>query len=212
MKTDGFKVTVIIPFNKDRGWLKDAVNSVPKNVQLLLSKGEGNWPQNFNKALPEAEGEFIKYLHEDDMLTLNCIEDSVNTLETLGVDFIHGNALEIYEGRLSKRIYIPFIKNPTLDDLIFKNTLHSATLMYRKSVFDLVGGFDESPEIDALEEYEFNLRCLKAGLKIGYCPKVLAVYRRHSQQKIRIVTSSSIARHDKKKRKELLINKYIELK
>ncbi len=45
------RVTVIIPYNKDRGWLKEAVNSVPKDCQLILSKGDGNWPENFNKAL-----------------------------------------------------------------------------------------------------------------------------------------------------------------
>ncbi|KKL55146.1 hypothetical protein LCGC14_2258350, partial [marine sediment metagenome] len=66
-------VTVIIPYNKDRGWLKEAIDSVPKGVQLLLSKGRQNWPCNFNKVLDQAEGKYIKYLHEDDMLTENCI-------------------------------------------------------------------------------------------------------------------------------------------
>ncbi len=53
-------VTVIIPYKIDRGWLKDAIESVPRGVQLLVSQGEGNWPANFNKVLNQAKGEIPK--------------------------------------------------------------------------------------------------------------------------------------------------------
>ncbi|GAG47866.1 unnamed protein product, partial [marine sediment metagenome] len=92
------KVTVIIPYKTDRGWLQDAINSVPKDVQLIISQGKGNWPENFNKVLDQATGDYIRYLHEDDMLTENCIRDSVQAIEDQGVDFIHGGVIEIYQG------------------------------------------------------------------------------------------------------------------
>ena len=181
------RVTVIIPYNRDRGWLKDAVKSVPDEAQLILSKGEGNWPENFNKVLNQATGEFIRYLHEDDMLTPNCIADSVKTIEEQNVDFIHGNAMEIFVGLTKTRFYAPRIINPTLADMLNKNYLHSATIMYRREVFDKVGLFDET--LNTAEEYEFSLRCLKAGLKLGYCNSTLAYYRRHPEQKVRVVSS-----------------------
>lgn len=179
------RVTVIIPYNKDRGWLKDAINSVPKEAQLILSKGNGNWPENFNKVLSQANREFVRWLHEDDMLTENCLEDSVMAMEEQGIDFIHGNAIEIYENGKTIRNYVPRITHPTLRDLLNKNTFHSATMMYRREVFEKVGKLDET--LNTAEEYEFNLRCLKAGLKIGYCDSSLAYYRRHPQQKVRTV-------------------------
>jgi len=180
------KVTVIIPYNKDRGWLKEAVESVPNGVQLILSKGEGNWPENFNKALHQATGDYIRWLHEDDMLTPNCIEDSIQAIEEQGVDFIHGEAIEIFmnAGRGTQR-YSPPIKNPTVQDLLKKNVIHSATLMYKREVFEKVGKMNET--LNTAEEFEFNLRCLKAGLKIGFCNAPLAFYRRHPQQKVRVV-------------------------
>ena len=113
--TDDILATVIIPYNKDRGWLKAAIASVPKDVQLILSKGDGGWPENFNKALPEAKGKYIRYLHEDDMLTENCIADSVQALEDQDVDFIHGNAIEISVGE--RKTYTPRAKHPTIQDL-----------------------------------------------------------------------------------------------
>jgi hypothetical protein len=180
------KVTVIIPYKKDRGWLQDAIDSVPEGVQLLVSQGEGNWPANFNKVLNEATGDYIKYLHEDDMLTPNCIEDSINAIEEQGVDFIHGQAIELTQKTGNKILWQSPNKFVTLTDLLLKNTIHSVTLMYRKEVFEKIGSFDET--LNTAEEYEFNLRCLKAGLKIGYCDTPLAIYRRHDQQKVRVVS------------------------
>jgi len=152
----------------------------------LLSKGDGNWPENFNAVLDKATGRYIRWLHEDDMLTPNCIEDSIKTFEEQDVDFIHGPAVEIFmnAGRATQR-YTPPIKYPTVDDLLRKNVLHSATMMYKREVFEKVGKMNET--LNTAEEFEFNLRCLKAGLKIGYCETPLAFYRRHAQQKVRVV-------------------------
>ena len=196
------KVTVIIPYKKDRGWLKDAINSVPADVQLIVSQGSGGWPANFNKVLSQAEGDYIKYLHEDDMLTDNCIEDSVKALEEQNVDIIHGNAVELFQDTQKTRRYIPKVLCPTLSDLLGKNTIHSATTMYRKEVFNKIGSFNET--LDTQEEYEFNLRCLKAGFKIGYCDSFLAIYRRHPEQKVRVASKLEI-----KKEKELVKKLYI---
>lgn len=178
-------VTVIIPYNKDRGWLKEAVESVPNDVQLILSQGEGNWPQNFNKALHQAEGAYIKYLHEDDILSPNCIRDSVKAIEDQGVDFVHGNAIQLSMRTGNKIPFKPTITHPTFQNLLTKNVIHSATLMYRREVFQKVGLFNEDNKYKAFEEYEFNLRCLQAGMRIGYCDSVLACYRKHPQQQIR---------------------------
>jgi len=182
--------------------LKEAINSVPKEVQLLISKGDGNWPENFNKVLSLAEGDYIRYLHEDDMLTPNCIEDSVRAMEEQGVDFIHGNALQLSMRTNQQILYRPTQAVPTIDALLKKNTLHSATLMYRRQVFEQIGGFDET--LNVMEEYEFNLRCLKAGFKLGYCNSTLAVYRRHSKQKVR-----TVPKEEKMKEKQLVNEKYI---
>ena len=180
------RVTVIIPYKTDRGWLKEAIGSVPKDCQLIVSQGEGNWPENFNKVLDQATGDYIKWLHEDDMLTPNSIEDSVRAIQEQGVDFIHGQATEIFmnAGRATHR-YVPPIKIPTLQDLLNKNVIHSSTLMYKREVFEKLK-MDET--LNTAEEYEFNLRVLKSGFKIGYCETTLAFYRRHPQQKVRVVS------------------------
>jgi GT2 family glycosyltransferase len=183
-------ISIIIPYKIDRGWLKEAVSSVPSNVQLILSQGEGNWPQNFNKVLPQANGDLIKFLHEDDMLTPKAIEMYIKAFSLpifKDIDFAHGNSYEIFmNGPRPPHLYVPRIKIPKISDLLMKNVIHSASLIYKREVFDKVGGFDET--LNTAEEYEFNLRCLKAGLKIGYINVPLAYYRRHPAQKVRMVS------------------------
>jgi GT2 family glycosyltransferase len=196
------KITIIIPYKEDRGWLKDAINSVPKDVQLILSKGDGNWPQNFNKVLKEATGDYIKYLHEDDMLTPNCIVDSIRCMKNYEADFIHGNAIELSNDS-PVRVYRPTLKLPTLEMLLKHNSIHSATTMYRREVFEKIGGFNEDNKYYSFEEFEFNLRVLKAGFKIMYCDSELAFYRRHPKQTIRTVNQIQ-----RKQYRQELINSY----
>lgn len=178
------RVTVIIPYKVDRGWLQDAINSVPPDVQLLISQGEGNWPQNFNKVLDQVEGEFIKYLHSDDILTENCIEDSVKAIEEQGVDFIHGKSINFSMADDTEMVFEPLMKVFGFEDLVGSNFIHSGTTMYRREIFEKIGGFDET--LSHCEEYEFNLRCLQAGFKIGYCDSILCKYRQHPAQKSQI--------------------------
>jgi GT2 family glycosyltransferase len=63
--------------------------------------------------------------------------------------------------------------------------------MYRKEVFTKVGLFNESDQVKSFEEYEFNIRCLQHGLKLGFCPSTLAFYRRHPNQLIKKVNKTS---------------------
>ena len=196
-------VTVIIPFKEDRGWLDQAIASVPKDCQLILAKGDGNKSQNFNKVLNQVKGDFIRVLDEDDMLTENCIDSSLFAIE--GYDFIHGNALQMYSDSQHGRLipYIPPVKYPTLVDLLEKNVIHNMTTMYRREVFEKVGGYDES--LKWAEDYEFHLRCLSAGLKIGYCNSFLCYYRIHSGQ----ITEESFKRQQEKmENRELIKSKY----
>ena len=176
------KVTIIIPYKEDRGYLENAINSVKKQtykgeIELIQSKSDGSVSYNLNRGIEKATGEYIKYLCDDDWLTVDCIEKSVKAME--GVDFIHGWAFNEFPKH--RQIQRPRLEHPKMIDMLRSNVIHGGTLMYRRDVFDRVGLFDES--LDCAEEYEFNLRCMYYGLKLGYCPHYLYHYRRHEKQK-----------------------------
>ena len=175
------KVTVIIPYRVNRGWLNEAILSVPPWVELLVNQGEAGWAENFNQALSRATGDYIRFLHEDDTLPVGSILNSVRAIEEQGVDFIHGNAVDINEKSKIITHWKALKKEITYEDMLHINLLHGGTVMYRKSIFDKLGGFNT--HLNHAEEYEFNLRCFRAGFRLGFCDEELYCYRRHSKQK-----------------------------
>jgi len=175
-------VTVIIPYNKDRGFLKEAIKSVEnqtyKNVELILSYSENGVSFNLNEAIKISSGVYLRYLCEDDILPSDSIEVSVKRIQEEDFDFIHGNSLDFGENTIN---YVPEIKNPTLEELLDNNVINGGTVLYKRKVFVDYGLFDEN--LWTGEEYEFNLRLLYNKAKIGYCDETLSEYRCHANQK-----------------------------
>lgn len=174
-------VSVILFYNKDRGYLKEAIHSVenqtyPK-VELIISHSDGSSSYNINQGLKKAKGDYIRLMCEDNKLTNHCIEKSVEVLKDF--DFIHGKAVNFWDdGR--QTVYEPNPHIPTLDEMLERNRIHGGTVMWKRECFDLFK-FDET--IGFAEEYKFNLQLLAAGKKLGYVDSVLQHYRQHSEQK-----------------------------
>jgi teichuronic acid biosynthesis glycosyltransferase TuaG len=178
------KVSIIIPYSKDRGWLDKANYSVLNQdykgeIEIIESQSFNGVSYNLNRGIEKSTGEYIKYLCDDDMLTEWSISSSVEAIQ--GYDFIHGGAVIKFQETGGEVIFFPKDKHPTLESMVISNKIHGTTLMYRRDVFERVGLFRE--DLDCAEEYEFNLRCLKNGLKLNYCHDLLAIYRRHEKQK-----------------------------
>lgn len=194
MKAKKKVVSVIIGYNNDRGWLNEAVESVRNcqiydkkliEVELIRVHGKNNnIAENLNIGIQTAKGQYIKYLSEDDLLTPNCIEDSLNAF-TDDIDFIHGNSINFHQNgkmELYKPRHTVFDLKSFLQVLQTKtNFIHGGTLMFRKSFFTKAGLFDTT--LKCAEEHELVLRGLSMGMKIGYCNKTLYKYRRHDKQK-----------------------------
>ena len=173
-------ISIIIPYNKDRGYLTHALNSIDrqgyKDIEVIQSHSDNGVSYNLNQGIKKVKGELITYLCDDDMLPPNAIGDTVNNFKG---DFIHGNAVNFWaDGK--KHLQIPTKLNPTLKDMLNKNFIHGGTVTYHARCFEN-NLFDES--LTTGEEYEFNLRLLSQGFKLEYIDKLLYLYRRHEQQK-----------------------------
>jgi len=175
-------VAVIIPYDRDRGWLDEAIRSVENqhyrgHIELILSESPANVSTNINRAVSIAESSIITYLSEDDILPQGAIEGKVEAI--WGHDFSHGGATNWYtDGRMeAHRTQHPV----SMAAMLNSNQIHGGSLAYRKYIFDEIGGFDDT--LTSAEEYEFNLRCLDAGYSLGFNPQSLYIYRRHDAQK-----------------------------
>jgi len=199
------KVTVIIPFNKDRGYLKHAIDSVKnqtyKNIELILCKSKEGVSKNINKGFEYATGEIVGYFAEDDLLCHKTIEHVVNGIGEY--DFIHGKAIRF--DKETNTIYDPSTRYPTLRDLIKHNYIHGGTCWYKSHVIK-----ENRFDVDLLtaEEYEYHLRLLSKGYKIGFIDEVIFKYRLHENQK----SIGNLGKEYQAKRnnvKQLIKNRYV---
>jgi glycosyltransferase involved in cell wall biosynthesis len=185
------KVTIVIPYKEDRGFLNEAIESVEKqtykNIELILSKGNNIASINANNGIKKSTGDLIRYLCEDDLLTLDSVEKTVEYFENNKVDFVHSNAINFWKNK--EELWIPSkhklyknIKNslPSFYDMLLENRIHGGTVTYKKKCFKNKM-FDEV--LWSCEEYDFNLWLLKNNYKLGYLNHFTYKYRRHDEQK-----------------------------
>ena len=186
-------VSVIIPYNKDRGFLQHAIKSVKaqtyENWELIVQHGKGTLGENVNKALQKADGKFIKILAEDDLLTPDCLKILTDGIQ--GYDFVYSDAEnfgELPPGWDSRS----HDKTVSLDGMLRGNGIHGGTTLYRSSILQNVGGYDES--LWTGEEYDLHLSLLKAGCKHRHVPGIVYKYRIHGDNKSR--TANVKIRHE----------------
>lgn len=205
-------ISIIIPYNEDRGFLAEAVASAEaqtfKDFEIIKQFGKFNVSKNLNDGIRKAKGEYIKILAEDDLLLPNCLEDLHKGIQ--GYDFINANAhnfgsnpmwygdTEYHESTFKGKI-------TTFTEMLFQNQLHQLTILYKKSILVDVGGFDES--LTTGEDYDMNLLLLSKGYKLGYTDKFVGRYRIHELNKS--ISLPAYEFHERKRKiKQLMKERY----
>ncbi len=174
-------ISVIIPYDIDRGYLKDAIKSVKAQTygdwELIVERGENRLGQNLNNAIFGARGEYIKVLAEDDLLTPDSLKILYKGIR--GYDFVYSDAENF--GELKGWPPRSHDSTVTLQSMLIGNGIHGGTTLYRKDALVEVGCYDES--LCTGEEYDLHLKLLKAGYKHRHIPGIVYRYRLHASNK-----------------------------
>jgi len=198
------EITVIITAYKDRGWIEEAIQSAKNQTFkdydiMFVSDGnpwleayatsshipfrvyeKGNYSTLVNAAINEAKGNWIKVLHDDDILTPTCLEDLYNA--RADADLVYGNAV-IFNGddKQNTTIFCP-PENVTLAHLLPIKTcpVNFEAELFRRQAFIDIGGFDTN--LGYSEDYDFLINLLAAGYKLSYINREVVWYRHHERQ------------------------------
>ena len=172
-------VTIIIPLNKDRGFLNKAIESVEnqtyKDIQLIIEQSPNTVGYNLNKGLNAVKGDFWCFLCDDDTLPPDSIESRLEFIKSTPFDLIHTKAE--WDNGNHYDLTNPYSQ---FNSVLQNNGIHGGTVFYRSET-TLKYRFDEN--LTTAEEWDFNLKLLFNGLTIGYLDKSTYIYRRHSNQK-----------------------------
>jgi len=170
-------ISIIIPYNKDRGYLDEAIFAAQNQdfkgtYEIIVWHGDYGVAKNFNDALQVAQGRYIKGCAEDDLLTTNCLTDLYEYAD--GCDIVCAGAVNFTDDKQEKyQSTVPL----TIRQLAEHNTIHGGTVLYRKSALLEVGGMNES--MWCAEEFDLHLRMLDRGMVIRVIQSVVFAYRIH---------------------------------
>lgn len=142
------------------------------------NNGNKGVSHNLNKMLSASKGKYICFCASDDYLSLDGIEKQVNFLENnvhYGMVYSLSQWIDA-ENNIIKTVRIKdYPQGNIFNKLFYGNFIPSAAVMIKKTVFDDLGGFDESIPI---EDYGMWLK-ISNKYEIGFLNEVISFYRKH---------------------------------
>ena len=168
-------ISVIIPCYKQDEYLQDALDSVSQQstdeaIEVIVVKDVVGLSKARNIGVRQSKGDRIICLDADDKLEPNYIEECLKHC----TDIVYTDAHN-FGTKKSIESYPPF------DEEILKdhNYIHCAA-MYKREVFDKVGGYDESM-VHGWEDYDFWLSALECGYTFEKCSTTFLWWRRKEE-------------------------------
>ncbi len=164
--------------------------STDDSIGVLRSYGErirlvqqthagGSWARNHGFAL--SQGELIQYLDADDYLLPEKIATQVTLLQETGADVVYGDWRHEYCREEGTRELGPVNISDTHDDVLAALLggwwTANLTLLFRRTVVERAGGWDES--LAAGQDRDFFLSVALTGAGIRYQPGCHSIYRRY---------------------------------
>jgi len=164
-----------------------------------IYKVNGGLSSARNAGITIANGEFIQLLDSDDLLEKNKLQTQIDAfLKDTKIDisisgyryFENGNSDLKILGRDNFLPEIAIMKNDSdiIELLNVRNPMVISAPLYKKSVFDTVGLFDEN--LFSLEDWDFHTRCALQKLKfqhVGYASNSFTLIRLHAESMMRDV-------------------------
>ena len=160
-------------------------------------KENGGLSSARNTGIKQAKGEFIQLLDSDDLLQKDklkiqieaFLDDDEIDISVSGYRYFENNTSELkILGRANFLPEIALMKNDTdvLSVLNKRNPMVISAPLYKKSVFETVGLFDE--ELFSLEDWDFHTRCALHKLKfqhVGFFSNSFTLIRLHEESMMR---------------------------
>jgi glycosyltransferase involved in cell wall biosynthesis len=180
-------ISVIVPYDKDRGFLKQCVDSIESqsgDFEIVLSQSDESVSYNFNRGLEKCKGEYCKFVTEDDYLPEGALEYLAEGIN--GFPWIFANAIQIDPN--GEWIYRPSDYSKeylTFEENVKTNRVHGGTTLYRTEILKSIGGMNE--ELWTGEEYDMHLRLFSIGAMPGYINKEVYCHRLWSGQKSKLL-------------------------
>ena len=146
---------------------------------------------SLNRALNEAKGELIARMDADDISDIDRLKKQIIYLKSNDLDLVGCSIRRISETGevISEKTNESYPPECIAKTLIYDDCIPHPTWLGKKSIFDKLNGYRE---IYSCEDYDFLLRSLKSGARLGICNETLLSYRINTKG---ISRSNSLKQH-----------------
>lgn len=147
----------------------------------LLTKTNGGVSSARNLGLSESTGTYIAFLDADDVWLENHLESSLEAINSSDVVVSYPQWVDDKGELIGPYPYGPNESEVSAFpvSLANHNFINPSWLFMRRTVFEKIGGFDEDPEIQHAEDWDYALRMVKANFQFVFSGAKTVMYRRH---------------------------------
>mgnify|MGYP001502506492 CR=1 FL=1 len=155
-----YEYIIIDGNSKDR--TIDIIKKYKKYISYWISEDDNGLYDALNKGVKSATGEFIGFLHSDDLFTSSeVIADVANELKNNEYDFVHSNLKIVDEKDITKTIRHMKLPNFNLFKLRVGLIPPHPTIYYRRNMHIDFGYYDNTFSIAG--DYDMLLRLMMSG-------------------------------------------------
>lgn len=166
---------IIVVDNPEEQWRIDYIKNLKdKRIKLLVNSKNIGLPKSLNKALCNANGEYIARMDADDIAMPFRLEKQLKFLKETGYDMCGSNVTCFIEKNNFKDIKFPQKASNVKKMLFIKNCVSHPTYFAKKEVYQKLNGYNN---IFSCEDYDFLLRAVKKEILIGNVQEILLRYR-----------------------------------
>jgi glycosyltransferase involved in cell wall biosynthesis len=154
-------------------------------VEFIRHEKNGGVSKARNTAIHAAKGEFLAFLDPDDFWGVSFILKHMKVLEAddnISASYTDARFVND-QGMVTGGVWGPDDREHRglPESLYRRNFIAPCTVVARTESVLHCGGFDESPEIQHVEDWDLWLRMLHEGAKFSYTPSAESFYRKHEQ-------------------------------
>lgn len=144
---------------------------------MHVSRSKASLGQVLNLGIAAANSELIARQDADDYSMANRLSHQLRVIESKGLDLVATQGLNIeIHGRYRSSTTLPTLEEGIRNFLHYDNCFIHTSVMFRKSLCEKVGGYDES--LTTAQDYDLWIRMIEAGCKFEILNKYLVAVSR----------------------------------
>lgn len=145
-------------------------------ITLLFNQENIGLENSLNRAWKSAKGDYIARMDADDISMPDRLEKQLIYMETNDLDFVGGGIQHINENgvTISDVIFGPESMKEIKKCAKYSAFIPHPTWVMKREVMDTLNGYRNMPRC---EDYDFSLRALAMGFRMGNCPMLCLSYR-----------------------------------